>query len=619
MRYNTGNPVGPDGSNSPFDLYDNSGIIDLLLTGRLGNYQDRLGESLKSWRGIMQQVSDYLVAQGYESVYLTYGAGVVVERQTQLVQRSGELYRVMNAVDIPLTLTGTWETDAPKLQAVGDAALRVALASYDGSNEVTYRERSVQNKLDDTRCIDDYPGASDSARFDAMIAATNGKVVFGDKPVYNIGNKSVSGYPITTIIGKGRPVKTADLGKLQGGTVITGSIAIRGDTVICGKFGIDQGVDRGVAGTDGLVINSPTGLDGACVIVDDVAMLGENTTNLKHGILIQGFNSGWVRTPYTGRVQFGVVIKSRNIKVIEPEADACRTAAVYPKGDKPVDAGGVGSGVCAGVQVIGGRHTAASGNTEASGVYCHASTDACSDVQVIGYHQVGGGQALRVQGSSSIDDPSVSDIQAVNISSNRAQRGAFMDGYCYDVQVSNLRATNPATGLVVSIGSNVQGWQVDGAHGVITDAAIVGTSMADLNGIGTWDNFSIRGGASTFTIDVPAGSLGTIACGNFGGNCRISQDVALAGENGFVSVDAKRSVLPGKVLKLSGSFSGTLTNKVFCNVIPTGKQEVFACGAIISGAYASVTVRLNDFQLTVEPSIPSGLSQIFLGGISVKL
>lgn len=153
MRYSTGNPVGPDGSSSPFDLHDNAGIIDLLLTGPLAEYLDRLGVPLKSWRGIMQQVTDYLIAQGYESVYLTYGPGVVVERQTQLVQRSGELYRVMNAADIPLTLTGTWATDAPKLQAVGDAALRQALALIAGAGMVgfgqseTYSAGTVGSQL----------------------------------------------------------------------------------------------------------------------------------------------------------------------------------------------------------------------------------------------------------------------------------------------------------------------------------------------------------------------------------------------------------------------------------------------------------------------------------------
>ena len=133
MRYNTGNPVEPNGSSDPRDLYDTAAIADLLVNGPLGEYLSRLGVPLKSWRGIMKQVTDYLIAQGYESVYLVYGAGVIVQRQTQLIQRSGELYRVMNAADIPLTLTGTWATDLPKLQAVGDAALRSALAATDSS------------------------------------------------------------------------------------------------------------------------------------------------------------------------------------------------------------------------------------------------------------------------------------------------------------------------------------------------------------------------------------------------------------------------------------------------------------------------------------------------------
>lgn len=139
MRYETGNPVEPDGSSDPRDLYDNAGIIDVWATDRNKlSAPDRLGVSRKTWHGLEQQVTDYLIAQGYESVYLTYGASVVVERQTQLVQRDGELYRVMNAADVPLTLTGDWAIDAPKLQAVGDAALRQALAGSSGAGLVGY-------------------------------------------------------------------------------------------------------------------------------------------------------------------------------------------------------------------------------------------------------------------------------------------------------------------------------------------------------------------------------------------------------------------------------------------------------------------------------------------------
>lgn len=139
MRYNTGNPVGTDGSSSPFDLHDNSGNIDVWANDRSRlTWPDRLGVDRKTFFGMEQQVTDFLINMSYESVYLVYGAGVVVERQTQLVQRDGELYRVMNAADIPLTLTGTWATDAPKLQAVGDAALRQALASQIGAGMIGF-------------------------------------------------------------------------------------------------------------------------------------------------------------------------------------------------------------------------------------------------------------------------------------------------------------------------------------------------------------------------------------------------------------------------------------------------------------------------------------------------
>ncbi|PMV86013.1 hypothetical protein C1X35_06345 [Pseudomonas sp. FW306-1C-G01A] len=95
----------------------------------------------------MQQVTDYLIAQSYESIYLAYAAGVVVARQTQLVQKDGELYRVKNAVDIPLTLTGVWATDALKLQAVGDAVLRQVLASSVGATKVGRGAGTVETAL----------------------------------------------------------------------------------------------------------------------------------------------------------------------------------------------------------------------------------------------------------------------------------------------------------------------------------------------------------------------------------------------------------------------------------------------------------------------------------------
>lgn len=197
MRYNTGNPVGPDGSSSPFDLHDNSGVIDLLMNGPLGEYLSRLGVPLKSWRGIMQQVTDYLVAQGYESVYLTYGPGEVVERQTQLVQRDGELYRVINASDIPLTLTGTWATDAPKLQAVGDAVLRQALASDTGAYLSGYKGKTVGAVLDGLPVQVKLPTPTSDSSIDLAAAlALSSNIVFPESSLPYVFKTQIS--PILT-------------------------------------------------------------------------------------------------------------------------------------------------------------------------------------------------------------------------------------------------------------------------------------------------------------------------------------------------------------------------------------------------------------------------------------
>ena len=108
------------------------------------------------------EFNQLMLKSGYESVYLAYDAGVVVDRQSQLVQRNGELYRVMEASSIPLTLTGTWTTDALKLQSVGDAALRSALESYSGPSMLGYLNpnagsvgRTLQSKLNDLYTMED--------------------------------------------------------------------------------------------------------------------------------------------------------------------------------------------------------------------------------------------------------------------------------------------------------------------------------------------------------------------------------------------------------------------------------------------------------------------------------
>lgn len=136
MRYNTGNPVGPEGSSDPRDFHDNVAVADKLVNGPELTWIGRLGKTLKTWAGMEKEFSDLIARSGYESIYVQYEAAAVVERQTQLVQREGDLYRVADQASLPLTLTGVWATDAPKLTAVGDASLRTALAAPDGAGMV---------------------------------------------------------------------------------------------------------------------------------------------------------------------------------------------------------------------------------------------------------------------------------------------------------------------------------------------------------------------------------------------------------------------------------------------------------------------------------------------------
>ncbi|WP_289328814.1 hypothetical protein [Pseudomonas sp. 'CRE Jenny 4'] len=64
MRYNTGNPVGPDGSSAPEDLYDNSGIIDLVVTGQENTTEDRLGRVILTLKGMSSAAGDATIAIG---------------------------------------------------------------------------------------------------------------------------------------------------------------------------------------------------------------------------------------------------------------------------------------------------------------------------------------------------------------------------------------------------------------------------------------------------------------------------------------------------------------------------------------------------------------------------
>ncbi|MBK3470448.1 hypothetical protein JJD61_07095 [Pseudomonas carnis] len=197
MRYNTGNPVGTDGSSDPRDLYDNAGVADLFANGLAASFPDRLDRPRKSIYGMEQDFSDFLLRSGFESAYVLYAAGAVVQRPTQLIERAGELYRVTSQADLPLTLTGVWATDQAKLTAVGDQAIRQLLAGDSGASNVSYKrddvgsiKRTIQQALDNRNTyLFEFGGVGDGIADDTDAwekALSTGKAVDGLGKTYKI-------------------------------------------------------------------------------------------------------------------------------------------------------------------------------------------------------------------------------------------------------------------------------------------------------------------------------------------------------------------------------------------------------------------------------------------------
>jgi len=131
MRYQTGNPVEPNGSSDPRDLYDNAANLDLATNGDGPLWTDRLGKSRKSWAGMEQDFNSFLANSQFEYPPLNYvdGTPLTVSRETQIIVRGGQLYRVRLPANFPVSLTGTWATDEALLNPMSDTVLRQDLAN----------------------------------------------------------------------------------------------------------------------------------------------------------------------------------------------------------------------------------------------------------------------------------------------------------------------------------------------------------------------------------------------------------------------------------------------------------------------------------------------------------
>lgn len=604
--YDTGNPV-PSGDAR--DRFDNTQTLDELVNSEASTTTSRTGKILQTWKSLVSMFMTFMQNFGYEAAHLTYvdGSPLTVARPTQLIDRAGSVYKVKQPATFPVTLTGSWVTDNPKLVDVGDSPLRQQLAGSGGAAMIGDGTMTVASQLQPLRTVEYYGAVGngvtdDKAAFLAMFAATGGIIRMQDKS-YNVNGLTLNGAYVA-IRGNTKPAYNGDFTRLVSGSIMVGNVNIRSPFVDVIGIGIDAGSARGISAADGFVINSPVGGSGVKVRCRDNIVLGTNETSDSHAILIQGFNDHDVEGNDTALHQFGVVVKGRNGFVRATTGYRIRTAVVYPKSDVPSVGGDVADASVNNLIVDGVISRANPTNTTCNAVYVHASTLSLSNVTVTNVESTHGNAALRIAGGS---DTSIvpSGVTYSNIKSERAVRTVELFGYNYDTIGSNIRAVNPSSGEAVSTSGNSYNYYTVGINTLISDPAITATSAASFNGVGGFDNFTVRNPYRQMSIAI---NLANCKAGSTSGDVKIAGAGAMTLVNGWgnpggalaptTRVGSSNLIgCQGRVLRDAGTSSNTIATFAF----PQSYEREFSCAALkTDSTHITVPVYLSGTSLIVQ-------------------
>lgn len=541
---------------------------------------------------------------------------------------------IIPVADLPLKSIGEFDTIVGVDESEGSAARFPGSGLSDfitfkasGANTVS---RPISEKLDDFRTIEDWHLESDGSNwaiaFLKMAEATGGTVILKDKE-YTVGNLVMPEYERVMILGESRPVINSGRTKLEKGTILVGGVSVRANQVIVDSVGVDSGSARGFAidSVDGLVINSKLGQSGSECVVSNAASLGPGQAGTSHRFLIQGFNSGSASNILCAEGQYGLVVKSRNFNIKNVHGFAIRTGTVYPKSDTPDFGGDVGDATAGNINIDGVVSSSTSDNVDCAAVYVHASTLGVAKVNVSNVHQLYGHSALRIQGPGTLEAPPVSGVNACNLLSEGSQYGFYAGGYCYDWRVVNSHAINPTTGRSWYMDTSTN-WEIISSGALITNSAL-GTVLGNANGNGCLHGIYARRPDAQMTITISAvpSAIKNFQTGYLSGNLRYSIDQNLIGQNGAVADTARVPTFrlaPGGKAELNGRIKlDAAVNKFFCNLpITTGFEYSFPATYIDSNsAFQTCAIRLNSFQLSIEPALPSGAKYVILDGISITL
>lgn len=522
------------------------------------------------------------------------------------------------------------------LEGAGDLTLRDDLADpTGGASLVAYRlggagaDRPLIDKLRDfgLPVVEDYGAVGDGVTDDtaAGVAMLNALgYIRLQRKTYRMALNLVADR--ISIIGAGKPSPNGDnTGLVDGsGSIIVGSTILRARYFDLTDFGVDVGDTRGFGSPqEGFVFDAPVGDTGIRANMKNVASMGPTAAISSHALLCEGFNSGEISDVDIYNHNYGLVLKSRNIKVRNVRGVNIKVAAFYPKASVPGAAGDVASGLVDNVELTGliSNTNAAGGVTDPGlGVWIHAEGVPATNVKISQVSHTGGRAALRVTADGA---QYVATVQFNNVSSDSTTMGWELSGQVYECQGNGLSVVNPSSGQAWQSDAATRNWQFTDVSLVVTLPAITGTSVATMGGSGTWDNLMVRNTAvSAMQI---AYNWSDVRGGRKSGNVLHFGEGALSLQNGAVAatgeVVPRVDVRDDNTIALTGAANlRSATGQAVITLagsINFGVNRYFQLTGRSGSTYRSVPVIVSGPTLTVLDASYTNLDVLDLSGVIV--
>lgn len=485
--HDTGNSV-PSGD--AYDRDDNTRVLDSLVNGEWVSVVGRTGKVLKSWEGMEQDFSNMLLNSGFEPTHLVYvdGAPLLVSRPTQLIDRSGSVYRVKMPSSFPVTLSGTWGADAALLTEVGDQPLRTQLASAIGETMIGAQKPwagAIQTTIDtilaQTVYITDFDQTPANTWLSRAIDGTPNGGTLVLPPGQYIAKFSKIRSNIT-IIGSGMPYyNTAKTALVGGGTTVQGTFGLTGVNIHIEGLGIDSGLTvcnaiNGGAAMDALVLNDAARLPLYNCVVRDCIALCRDAASAAHNFLLEGCENSRFENLHARYGQWGVVMKTVNSTADGIYTYACSQAGFTFKSDTGV------AGAVALRSSVTNVHTFADDYPAAvTGILIYAATSSLADFQMTNFHINGGLAGLKL----------LCDSRAANVNlllgatiSNGSIRGCTTFGIeafgaMSNVLVSNVAIMDTVSNKAIKVWSDCLGIELSN---VLASSPVANALNIDLAG-----------------------------------------------------------------------------------------------------------------------------------------